>query len=326
MSIFIWPLSFLFLLLPFIVYFTLPPVKESSNLYALKIPFFKRIKSFEQISSKETHSKSSRFFLILMWLFFTTAAARPVWYPSVSDTPLQARNIVLSLDVSESMSAQDFQLGTADVTRLTAVKKVVTDFLNKRENDNIGFVLFGNEAYTYAPLSFDKTTLKSLLDEIGIGIAGNMTALGDGLALAVQTALKVPAKSQIVILLSDGYANTGVVSVPQAIDLAKRNNVKVYTIGIGSPEEMVQNFYGLKIPTQSTLDEKTLQAIATQTGGQYFLAKTTNNLQNIYKVIDNLEQEEINLQSFKPRKELFFIPLFLGVICLFIILMKRRFL
>jgi len=186
--------------------------------------------------------------------------------------------------------------------------------------------LFGNEAYTYAPLSFDKTTLKSLLDEIGIGIAGNMTALGDGLALAVQTALKVPAKSQIVILLSDGYANTGVVSVPQAIDLAKRNNVKVYTIGIGSPEEVVQNFYGLKIPTQSTLDEKTLQAIATQTGGQYFLAKTTSNLQNIYKVIDNLEQEEINLQSFKPRKELFFIPLFLGVICLFIILMKRRFL
>ena len=222
------------------------------------------------------------------------------------------------------MSEKDFQLGTEPVSRLTAVKKVVTNFLNERESDNIGFVLFGNEAYTYAPLSFDKTTLKSLLEEIGIGIAGNMTALGDGLALAVQTALKVPAKSQIVILLSDGYANTGVVSVPEAIKLAKRNDVKVYTIGIGSNEQIVQNFYGLQVPTPSTLDEKTLKQIASQTGGQYFLAKTTSSLQDIYKVIDNLEKEEISTQSYKPRKELFFIPLFLGLLCLFIALMKRR--
>ena len=324
MSIFIWPLSFLFLLLPIIVYFTLPPVKENSNLYALKIPFFKRLTSFSNTSTKTTYSKSIRFFLVLSWILFTLAAARPVWYPKVSDSPLHARNIVLSLDVSESMSEKDFQLGTEPVSRLTAVKKVVTNFLNERESDNIGFVLFGNEAYTYAPLSFDKTTLKSLLEEIGIGIAGNMTALGDGLALAVQTALKVPAKSQIVILLSDGYANTGVVSVPEAIKLAKRNDVKVYTIGIGSNEQIVQNFYGLQVPTPSTLDEKTLKQIASQTGGQYFLAKTTSSLQDIYKVIDNLEKEEISTQSYKPRKELFFIPLFLGLLCLFIALMKRR--
>ncbi len=326
MSIFIWPLAFLFLLLPIVFYFILPPVKENSNLYALKIPFFKRIKSFDNTSKKTTSSKSHRFFLILAWILFTLASARPVWYPTVSDTPLHVRNIVLSLDVSESMSEQDFQLGTEPVTRLTAVKKVVTDFLNEREKDNIGFVLFGNEAYTYAPLSFDKKTLESLLNEIGIGIAGNMTALGDGLALAVQTALKVPSKSQIVILLSDGYANTGVISVPQAIELAKRNSVKVYTIGIGSSQQVVQNFYGLQIPTPSTLDEKTLQEIASQTGGQYFLATSTKNLQDIYKVIDNLEQEEITLQSLKPRKELFFIPLFLGLIFLFIALMKRRYL
>ena len=324
MSIFIWPLSFLFLLLPIIVYFTLPAVKENSNLYALKIPFFKRIESFSNTSTKTTPSKSVRFFLVLGWILFTLATARPVWYPNTSETPLHARNIVLSLDVSESMSEKDFQLGTEAVTRLTAVKKVVTNFLNKRENDNIGFVLFGNEAYTYAPLSFDKTTLKSLLDEIGIGIAGNMTALGDGLALAVQTALKVPAKSQIVILLSDGYANAGVVSVSEAINIAKRNNVKVYTIGIGSGEQVVQSFYGLQIQTPTTLDEKTLKQIATQTGGQYFLAKTTSSLQDIYKVIDSLEKEEVTIQSYKPRKELFFIPLFLGLLCLFIALMRRR--
>lgn len=324
MNVFIWPLAFLFLLLPIVVYFILPPAKENLNLYALKVPFFKRIKAYCDTSTPKNTSKTGRFFLILAWILFTLATARPVWYPDAQSSTIHARNIVLSLDVSESMSEQDFQLGTEPVTRLAAVKKVVTDFLSTRKQDNIGFVLFGNEAYTYAPLSFDKTTLKTLLDEIGIGIAGNMTALGDGLALAIQTALKVPAKSQIVILLSDGYANTGAVSVKQAIELAKRNNVKVYTIGIGSNQEMVQSFYGLQIPTPSTLDEKTLKEIAQQTNGSYFLATSTNDLKNIYNHIDALEKDKINTYTLKPRKELFFIPLFLGLICLLIALMKRR--
>lgn len=317
MNIFIWPFAFLFLLLPVFVYFTFPQVKEESKFYALKIPFFERIKACGASISYGKNSKRGRFFFIFAWILLTIASARPVWYPNASETPLNAKNIVLSLDVSESMAEEDFQIGTTFVDRLTAVKKVVTDFLNKREKDNIGFVLFGNAAYTYAPLAFDKKTLQTLLDEIGIGIAGNMTALGDGLALGVQTALKVPAKSQIVILLSDGYANAGSISVKQAIDIAKRNNIKVYTIGIGAKEQ-TQNFYGMKVAVPTTLDEKTLQKIATETGGQYFLAETTQNLQDIYKIIDELEQDSTSNQYLRPRKELFYIPLFLGLLFLLI--------
>lgn len=324
MSIFVWPLSFLFLLLPIFVYFILPAMKEENHLSALKIPFFQRVKVCADTVFSQENKKNGRIFLALAWLFFTLASARPIWYPAISETPFSARNIVLSLDVSESMTEQDFQLGTKIIDRLTAVKKVVTDFLEKREKDNIGFVLFGNEAYNYAPLSFDKDTLKTLLDEIGIGIAGNMTALGDGLALAVQTALKVPAKSQIVILLSDGYANAGSVSVNQAIDIAKRNNVKVYTIGVGAKQRMEQTFYGISIPVPSTLDEKTLQKIAKETNGQYFLAETTQNLQDIYQIIDDLEKDSSNNQYLRPQKELFYIPLFMGLLFLICAFIRRR--
>lgn len=323
MNIFIWPFAFLFLLLPIFVYFIFPKVKEENNFHALKIPFFERIKACGASVSYKDGKKHGRFFFILAWVLLTLASARPVWYPSASETPLNAKNIVLSLDVSESMAEQDFQIGTTLVDRLSAVKKVVTDFLNKREKDNIGFVLFGNEAYTYAPLSFDKKTLQTLLDEIGIGIAGNMTALGDGLALGVQTALKVPAKSQIVILLSDGYANAGAISVNQAIDIAKRNHIKVYTIGIGTKEK-TQNFYGMQVPVPTTLDEQTLQKIAHETGGQYFLAETTQNLQEIYKIIDELEQDSTSSQYLRPRKELFYIPLFFSLLCLLLGFIKRR--
>lgn len=322
MHIFIWPISFLFLLLPIIIYYLLPAKKESALCVALKVPFFKQLQAYESSVSFSGKNRLSNVFLTLSWICFVFACARPVWYPAVSSIPLEARNIVLSLDVSESMTETDFVLKNQQVDRLTAVKNVVDDFLTKREKDNIGLVLFADEAYTYAPLSYDKKTLKTLLSEVGFNIAGRMTALGDGLALAVQNALKVPAKTRSVILLSDGYANAGVVSVQDAVLLAKKHNIKVYSIGVGS-SSAIQSFFGMPIPAPSTLDEETLKYIAQQTGGQYFLAQSTDELEKIYKIIDALEQDKSTLKSVRPRKELFFIPLFLGLIFMLIALFKR---
>ena len=323
MHIFIWPISFLFLLLPVLIYYLLPAKKNTFSGVALKVPFFNQLKQYELSTPPAQKAKSARFFFVLAWICFVVSSARPVWYPNTSALPLQTRNIVLSLDVSESMSEVDFQLNNKQVDRLTAVKYVVNEFLKERENDNISLVLFGDEALTYAPLSYDKKTLQSLVDEIGFSIAGNMTALGDGLALAVQNALKVPAETRTIILLSDGYATAGDISVQEAIHLAQKHKIKVYTIGIGSPNS-VQSFFGMPITVSSNLDEKTLQYIADATSGQYFLAQTTDHLKDIYKIIDTLEQDDSTAQSIRPRKELFFIPLLFGLIFMFIALLKRR--
>ncbi len=324
MNIFIWPLSFLFLLLPPAVYFLLPKKEKNKNFQSLKIPFFDQIKTLKNQSTQpKSRKKISLFFLILAWIFFVLASARPVWFINHKTLPFETRNIILSLDVSGSMKEMDFVVKGETVDRLTAVKQVVDNFLTKREEDNIALVLFADEAYTYAPLSYDKKTLKSLLKEINHGIAGNMTAMGDGLALAVQNAIKVPADSQIVILLSDGEASPSLVGLNEAIKLAKENNVKVYTIGIGNPQNY-QEVFGMKVPLPSTLDEQTLQIIAKETGGEYFLAENTDTLKKIYQKIDLLEKNKSLDKHVKPKKELFFIPLCIGMIFLFLSFLKRR--
>lgn len=324
MNIFIWPLSFLFILLPFAVYFLLPAKQKKQNTSALKIPFFKQLVALKKTKTSSLKKEKFRsIFLIIAWIFFVIAAARPVWFLDHKTLPLETRNIILSLDVSGSMKEMDFTINNQKVDRLSAVKEVVNNFLTKRVDDNIALVLFADEAYTYAPLSYDKKTLKSLLQEINHGIAGNMTAMGDGLALAIENAIKVPAKSQIVILLSDGEASPGLVGLNEAIQLAKEKNVKVYTIGIGNHENY-QQVFGMKVPMPSSLDEQTLQFIAKETGGEYFLAQNTDTLEKIYQKIDALEKNESAQKQVKPKKELFFIPLTLGMIFLFLALLKRR--
>ena len=316
MNIFIWPLSFLFILLPFAVYFLLPAKQKKQNTAALKIPFFNQLSVLKKTNNSSLRKeKLKSIFLSIAWIFFVIAAARPVWFLDNKTLPLETRNIILSLDVSGSMKEMDFIINNQSVDRLTAVKQVVDNFLTKRVDDNIALVLFADEAYTYAPLSYDKKTLKSLLQEINHGIAGNMTAMGDGLALAVKNAIKVPAKSQIVILLSDGEASPGLVGLNEAIQLAKEKNVKVYTIGIGN-QENYQEVFGMKVPMPSSLDEQTLQFIAKETGGEYFLAQNTDTLRKIYQKIDTLEKNESTQKQVKPKKELFFIPLAIGMLFL----------
>ncbi|MBQ4472005.1 MAG: VWA domain-containing protein [Alphaproteobacteria bacterium] len=308
---FIWPIVFILLPLPLVLRWLLPSSEQKyPQSGALKVPFFYRLKKLQPTGQNTTRWAHPVFWTIT-WICFIMAAARPVWIGEPIPLEQESRNIVLTLDVSGSMQEQDFALNGQQMTRLEIVKHLAKDFFEERQGDNLGLVIFGSEAYTYAPLSPDTQTLKSLLDEIGIGIAGQQTALGDALALAAQNASAVPENARIVILMSDGYANAGVIQMDEAIKIAQKAGVKVYTIGIGSEAKDFLGF--VQINPSSDLDEATLKKVATETGGQYFRATSTEKLQEIYNIIDQLETTESDPLSIRPRKEMAYLFILIGL-------------
>jgi len=305
---FIWPIVFLILPLPllFRLFFRASHSVANTSSKAIKVPFFYRLQKFNLPIQNNQH-RFSPLLWTLVWICCIVAAARPVWFGKPIPLHKESRNIMLALDVSGSMEEQDFDIYNRPITRLDMVKMLAKDFIQKRENDNLGLVIFGSEAYTYAPLSPDTKTLTGLLNEIGIGIAGNQTAMGDALAMAVQSVTSVPEHSRIVILMSDGFANAGNVSIEEALQVAKEAKVKVYTIGIGSDKQDIQDFFGfVQMNTTADLDEATLQKIAQETQGKYFRAKSSSDLKSIYEMIDQLETTPAQDESVRPRKELAF--------------------
>ncbi len=323
---FVWPIVFVLLPLPLILRQILGVSNLASKNFsgALKVPFFSRLQklSHSEISTQRTMSP---LLWLLVWILFVVAAARPVWVGNPIILEKEARNIVLTLDVSGSMEEQDYDIKGHPLTRLDMVKQLANDFIEQRKGDNLGLVIFGSEAYTYAPLSPDTQTLKGLMDEIGIGIAGTQTAMGDALALAVQTATTVPEKARIVILMSDGYANMGAIQVDEAIKIAQKAGVKVYTIGIGSDHAAIQDLLGfVQINTPMALDEETMTRIAKETGGQYFRARTSSDLAKIYQLIDDLETAKAEETTIRPRKEMAYYFLLMGLTLWLIAFAVRR--
>lgn len=326
MEHFVWPFILLILPLPWLVRIFSARLKNKSvevTPGALRVPFFDRVAAFGTFQGAPD-TRTAGYWLIAAWLCFVLAAMRPVTYGTAADIPREARNIMLAIDVSGSMGEQDFDVAGRPVSRLSLVKNVVSDFIAKRTGDRLGLVVFGSEAHTLAPLSADLKTLSDLFADVGIGIAGEQTAIGDALALAVENTAKVPADKKVIILLSDGYNNAGVISVGQAVELARKQGITVYTIGIGADQKAMDFFGMLPIQTGPALDEKTLMAIADATGGRYFRARSTADLVNIYQIIEQLETTPIEDNPVRPRIELFYIPLILGLVCWFMAQIKRR--
>ncbi len=330
MELFLWPLVFLLLPLPLIVRRLFSRAdsqsEQQTTIVALRVPFYNQVGDFAVTNAGNTPCKT-KWPLILTWILCVCAAARPIWYDMAQSMPQNARNVVLALDTSGSMQEDDFDINGKPVTRLDLVKNVVNDFIQKRTGDEISLVVFGSEAYTYTPLTYDLKTVQSLLNEVNIGMAGEMTAIGDALATGIANVAKLPADSRIVILLSDGNTNAGVVQVSEAIKMAQKTDVKVYTIGIASKPRKVRDFFGFEqvVDPAADLDEKTLNQIAQATGGRYFRATTTPELKGIYDTIDSLEKSEHDGQLFRPRKELFYMPLMGAILCFLIAYYKRRF-
>ena len=223
---------------------------------------------------------------------------------------ISGRDLMLAVDLSASMEEQDFFINKQAVDRLTAIKSVASDFINRRVGDRVGLVLFGTQAYLQTPLTFDRKTVQTLLDEAVIGLAGDNTAIGDAIGLAVKRLKNQPSDSRVLILLTDGANTAGEVTPIKAAELAAANHLKIYTIGVGADEMIVRSFFGnRKVNPSRDLDENTLVKVAESTGGRYFRARNTDELNNIYMLLDKLEPVEKDKQYFRPRKELYVWPL-----------------
>lgn len=247
----------------------------------------------------------------LVLLVFT--AARPQLYNVSREIQSPGVDIVLCLDTSGSMSALDFQLNDKPVSRLTAVKKVVSEFVKKREMDRIGLIVFGEEAYTQSPLTLDKGLLLGLVEKMKIGMAGDRTAIGSAIAVAGKRLKDLKAKSRILILLTDGRHNAGELTPEKAAEAVRALGVKIYAIGVGGRGPapfLVRDIFGSRIVHQRVdLDEETLQRVSGLGKGKYFRATGTEGLQEIYDLIDREEKTEVKVKEFFHFRELY--PYFL---------------
>jgi len=287
----------------------------------LKFSFFKPSRSlFRRRSWFGIYFGS--FLVYLAMTCFVVALARPQFGRKETEVTSEGIDIVLALDASESMAAMDFKLDGEAVDRLTVVKKVVTDFLKQQQADRIGMVIFGELAYTQCPLTLDYDVLVRFMDEVKIGIAGNGTAIGDGLALSVKRLKDLPGKSKVVILLTDGRNNSGKISPEKAAEIAKTFGIRVYTIGIGTkgpvPFPQPGVFGNRLVYVNLDMDEEPLKAIANETGGRFFFATDTQKLESIYQEIGRLEKTEAKVKHFETFDELFqyFVYAGLGLILL----------
>lgn len=313
---FAWPWLFWLLPLPLLMYWVLPKANDSQSS-ALRTSLFSRWKSLSVNSGQQGQHQWWHFLLsVLLWVILVFAIARPQWIGEPIELPASGRDLMISIDISGSMEAKDLALNGQQATRLMVVKDILSDFIERREGDRLGLILFGENAYLQTPLTFDLTTIRHMLMESEIGLAGaSKTAIGDGIGLAVKRLKERPSENRVLVLLTDGQNNAGALEPIEAAKLAKHAGIKIYTIGVGAEELIVNDmlFGKRKINPSEELDEDTLTAIAEMTGGQYFRARDTEELRNIYSELDQLEPVEDEGEIYRPVRELYFYPLALAL-------------
>ena len=305
-----WPL---FVLLPLpIVVRLLVPAKNKSAQVALYFPHITQVSSSTQI--KRTASYARLAVMAIAWCALVTASARPIWFGEPIAIPSEGRDLMIAVDLSTSMRQQDMVVSGQRVDRLAMVKSVMDEFIDRRVGDRLGLILFGDTAYLQAPLTFDRSIIKQFLNESVIGLVGDSTAIGDAIGLAVKRFSEKERSNRVLILLTDGRNTAGNISIEQALSLAISNEVTVYTIGVGSDQQVQNSLFGQRIVNPSSdLDERSLLKIAKDTGGEYFRAKSTQELAQIYTILDLLEPVEGSDQTLRPRQELFYLPLILAI-------------
>jgi Ca-activated chloride channel homolog len=317
-----WPWLLLTLPLPLLVRW-LMPAHLAAQQAALKVPFLDDF-SDEPVRSASVTRRWPLWLAAAAWVALVLASVRPQWLGEAIEQAVSGRDLMLAVDLSGSMQERDFILHQQPVDRLTATKQVAGEFIERRSGDRIGLILFGTQAYLQTPLTFDRQTVKTLLDESAIGLAGDSTAIGDAIGLAVKRLKSQQADSRVLILMTDGANTAGEVSPIKAAELAAEQHLKIYTIGVGADEMIVHSFFGSRRVNPSVdLDEKTLTAIAEKTGGKYFRARNTDELNQIYQLLDRLEPVEKDKQYFRPRTELFYWPLAISLLLAGIIGLAR---
>jgi Ca-activated chloride channel family protein len=313
-----WPLPFLLRLLP----------PREYSVQALRVPFFQRIADLPQASFSQKIFTKSLILAAFVWSLIVLASMRPQWVGDAVELPLSGRSVMLAVDLSGSMKEKDMELQGSAVTRLEIVKSVLRPFIDRRKGDRLGLILFGDQAYLQTPLTFDRETLGQMLEESELGLAGQRTAIGNAIGLAVKRMKDLPDSQKVLILLTDGQNTAGEVSPEVAGQLAKQTGVRIHTIGVGADEAWLRTFLGTqKINPSAELDEVMLQSLASLTGGSYYRARSTEELEKIYAMIDVIEPVEREKEVFRPRQALFFWPLGFAVLIIGIwvgVLMYRK--
>lgn len=312
---FAWPWAFLVAPLPLLVRWLVPPAPEA-GVAALRVPttrLFPRAERGERVLALRPRLLVAA----LAWVLLVVAAARPQLTGDALEAPVSGRNLMLAVDLSGSMEARDFTLGSRTVNRLAATKAVAGEFIDRREGDRLGLILFGEQAYLQAPLTFDRETVKTLLFEAVIGLAGEKTAIGDAITLAVKRVYDErdagrASGEQVLVLLTDGANTAGAIPPLKAAELAAQVDLKIYTIGIGAERMAIPSALGNRmrqVNPSMDLDEETLTQIAATTGGRYFRAVDTASLQEIYRILDELEPAASVEGGMRPVIDVFHWPL-----------------
>ncbi len=320
-----WPWLLLLLPLPWLVQRFVPATAEQQA--ALRVPFYDQVSQPQTVTARSRRSMAGSITLWLLWLLLLLSAARPLWIGEPMPVAQSGRDLMLAVDISGSMGAEDMQLDDEAVNRLVAVKAVLSEFIERRSGDRLGLILFGTQAYIQTPLTFDHQALNQLLQEAQIGFAGDKTAIGDAIGLGIKrlqnSTRAETSANRVIILLTDGANTEGKVTPLDAATKAAEQKVRVYTLGFGADEMLVRSLFGVrKVNPSADLDETTLKSIAEQTQGRYFRARDVDELQQIYQLLDQLEPSQQSEQLIRPQQALFHWPLALALLLSLMLALK----
>lgn len=296
-----YPWLLLMLPLPWLAYRHLPVYHEARS--AVRVPFFGGMRQAVGGSSSTDGARGNRGQLLLnlvVWALLVLAVARPVWVEKPLERQQPVRDLMLAIDISQSMETEDFTDANGHkIDRLAAVKQVVHGFIQQRKDDRIGLILFGSGAYPQAPLTLDHASLSLLLDDSGIGMAGPNTAIGDAIGLGLKLLDQAHEPEKVLILLTDGNDTSSAITPDHAADMAAAKGVIIHTIGIGDPQAS----------GEAKVNLSALQGIASATGGRYFRAEDRNSLDQVYATLDKITPHQVKTLSHQPKRDLFWWPL-----------------
>jgi len=273
-----------------------------------------------------THkNKQSRKRYWLMWALLVIAIARPQWLGDPIELPSKGRDLMMAVDLSGSMQIEDMVINGQTVNRFTLIQHVLSDFIKRRKGDRLGLILFADHAYLQAPLTLDRRSVATFLDDAQIGLVGKQTAIGEAIALAVKHFDQVDESNRVLILLTDGSNNAGNIEPEVAAQIAAKRNITIYTIGVGAEVLERRTIFGKeRINPSMDLDETQLKKLAEMTNGYYFRARNSEELDSIYQQIDKLEPVSRDQLSYRPKSELFYWPLLLSLLISLLIVLQQQ--
>ncbi|MDF1861095.1 MAG: VWA domain-containing protein [Verrucomicrobiales bacterium] len=270
---------------------------------AVRVPFGDRLRSASEnagATAKAAKKTQQWFVPALLWILLLVALARPLWLEPPITKELPTRDLLLLVDLSGSMQAEDFKNAEGKtVNRLDAVKEVLGEFLGKRDGDRVGLVVFGDAPFLQAPFSTDLDLSRQLLDESAVGMAGAKTAFGDAIGLGVNLFEGSDAPAKTIIALTDGNDTKSQVPPVEAARVAAQRDIRIHAVAIGDPSSV----------GEEKLDEKTLRNVAKTAGGSYFFAADREALSGIYEELDQLETRQVDVISHRPQRDLYYWPL-----------------